>query len=143
MKPFLFFIALFIINVSFIAYQSDLSRYMQAQNFLKATAEECAAGASLYYDEEEYSEGKIIFKYDEGIKYTEDLIEKSKKCMLFDKNCEITYTIKFEDDLKGYSESKEPSITVSLKVLTKDLFRLPFLKVTQVERKAKYELPDS
>lgn len=142
MKAFLFFLGLFIINVSFIAYQSDLDRYVQAQNFLKATAEECAAGASLYYNEEEYSEGKIIFKYEEGIKYTEDLIEKSKKCMPFEKNCKITYTIEFEDDFKGYQRSKNPSVTVSLKVLTKDLFRLPFLKVNQVERKSKYELPD-
>ena len=57
MKVFLVFIGLMLVNITFIAYQGDLHRYLRIQEFLKATAEECACGAAQYYDEEAYSRG--------------------------------------------------------------------------------------
>ena len=138
MKVFIVFLGLLIINLSFLSYHEDMSRYIQAQTFLKALAEECAAGASLYYDEEKYSEGKMIFLYDECRKYTEATIEESKSRMPFSKDSGFQYQISYEDDLHGSGEI--PAVIVEIKVNTEDLFRLPFLEWTEITRKAKYEL---
>jgi len=147
MKVFVVFIGLLMINISFIVYQADMGRYLQAQTFLKAVAEECAAGAALYINEEDYSNGKLIFNYNEGIKYSNYIIEDSKKRMPFPEQSKITYDIKFEDDFLGYSagdgtlSNNTPSVTVKVEVETEDLFRLPFLEVDNVSRIAKYEVP--
>ncbi len=141
MKVFIVFLGLFIINVSFLSYQGDMGRYVQCQTFLKAVAEECAAGAALYYDEEAYSEGEYYFYYEEGQKYIAHIIGESKKKMSLPQNSNITYEVSFQDDYLGYEGETIPSVTVSITADTEDLFHLPFLEVTQVKRAAKYELP--
>jgi len=50
MKVFIVFLGIFLINISFLSYQGDMGRYVRCQAFLKAVAEECAAGSALYYD---------------------------------------------------------------------------------------------
>lgn len=151
MKVFIIFWGLLIVNISFVVYQGDMSRYVQAQVFLKAIAEECAAGSALYFNQEEYSDGRFIFNYDEGRKYTEYIIGESQKRMPFVKGSIVSYDIHFQDDLQGYEDNdgnrlsgrKEvPSVTVELKVDTEDMFRLPFLEICHVTRMAKYELPE-
>lgn len=149
---------LLIINVSFLSYQGDLGHYVRCQAFLKAVAEESAAGAALYYDEEAYSSGKFQFNYDEGRNYIDYFIEESKKEMPLPPDSIITYEVSFQDDLLGYEDetgagmsdgsggedaSAEdiPSVTVGITAETGDLFRLPFLEVTEVKRTARYELP--
>ncbi|WP_027398260.1 hypothetical protein [Anaerovorax odorimutans] len=141
MKTFIVFVGILIINISFIIYQGDMNRYVQAQNFLKATAEECASGAALYYDENLFSEGKMVFKYSEGIKFIENFLNETENKMPFENCSKIMYSIVFEDDLQGYKEDSNPSVEVILKVETEDFFRLPFLNINNVERMAKYELP--
>jgi hypothetical protein len=144
MKVFIVFMALLIINVSFLSYQGDLGRYVRCQAFLKAVAEECAAGASLYYDEDAYSDGQLRFKYEESRAYIEHILEKSTQEMPLPRDSELDYSVAFQDDHLGYeAESPEdiPSVTVELTAKTEDLFRLPFLAVTEVKRAARYELP--
>ena len=150
MKVFIVFIGLLIINVSFLSYQGDMGRYVRCQTFLKAVAEECSAGAALYYDEAAYSGGQFQFNYEEGRKYIKYLIEESKREMPLPRNSIITYEVVFQDDYLGYEGGpnkadgdggENPSVTVELTAVTGDLFRLPFLKVTEVRRAAKYELP--
>lgn len=132
------------INVSFLTYQGDMGRYVRCQTFLKAVAEECAAGAALYYDEASYSDGKLQFYYEEGRGYIEYIMEESKNDMPMPKDSVITYDVVFQDDYLGYEETgeeKNPSVTVEITAATKDLFRLPFLEVTEIKRAAMYELP--
>lgn len=143
MKILLIFTAILVINMSFIVYQGDMNKYMQAQTYLKITAEECAAGAALYFDEEYFSQGKMVFNYDEGEKYIKYLIEQEESRMPFPKGSKMTYSLGFEDDLQGFEKEPIPAVTVRLKVETEDLFRLPFLTVTSVERGTKYELPEA
>lgn len=144
MKVFIVFLGLFLINVSFLAYQGDMGRYVRCQTFLKAVAEECAAGAALYYDEAAYSDGKIRFYYEEGRSNIEYIMRESKKEMPLPQDSVFTYDVVFQDDYLGYEEvegENNPSITVEITAATKDLFRLPFLEVTEIKRAAKYELP--
>ncbi|HVI39403.1 MAG TPA: hypothetical protein VM577_01990 [Anaerovoracaceae bacterium] len=141
MKVFIVFLGLLFINVSFLSYQGDLGRYLQCQTFLKAVAEECAAGAALYYDEAAYSDGQFRFYYEEGRKYIEYLVEESKREMPLPQDSVITYEVDFQDDYLGYEEEDNPSVTVELTAATEDLFHLPFLEVREIKRAAKYELP--
>lgn len=136
MKVFIVFLGIFLINITFLSYQGDMGRYVRCQAFLKAVAEECAAGAALYYDEDSYAEGKMRFYKDEGRKYIEYIIEESGKEMPLPAGSDITYEAVFQDE-----GAEIPSVTVELTAATEDLFRLPFLKVTEIKRAAKYELP--
>ncbi len=136
MKVFIVFLGVFLINISFLSYQGDMGRYIRCQAFLKAVAEECAAGAALYYDEDAYSEGRMCFYRDEGRKYIEYIIEKSCKEMPLPAGSGIRYEALFQDE-----GVEIPSVTVELTAKTEDLFRLPFLDVTEIKRESKYELP--
>ncbi|MDD2189587.1 MAG: hypothetical protein PHV71_03255 [Eubacteriales bacterium] len=141
MKVFIVFIGMLIINMSFMSYQGDLSRFVRCQIYMKALAEECAAGASLYYDEAAYSEGLMYFRNEECRKYIDYIIKESETEMPLPKNSILTYEVSFEDDTQEH-ESKDniPSVTVVITAKTGDVFGLPFLKVTEVERASKYEL---
>lgn len=149
MKIFIIFMGLLIVNVSFFSYQGDLGRYVRCQAFLKAAAEECAAGAALYYDEAAYSDGQFRFKYEEGLEYIEYILEGSREEMPLPQDSIVTYEAAFQDDYLGYGDGDGtgggagniPSVTVKLTAVTRDLFRLPFLEVTEIKRAAKYELP--
>ncbi|NLP29845.1 MAG: hypothetical protein GX363_01800 [Clostridiales bacterium] len=140
MKVFIVFIGLLILNVTFITYQGDLNRYVQLQNYLKAVAEECASGASLYYDEEAYSEGLMVINRVEAIKYVEDRVGRAFDSLNLEEKESLSYDIEIIDDSSG--ESLSPYVIVTLRLNTNDLFRLSFLKVNRVVRSAKYELVD-
>ena len=157
MKVFIVFCGLMIINISFLSYQGDMGRYVHSQTFMKAVAEECAAGAALYYDEEAYSDGCFQFRYEAGIEYIEYILKEAECRMPLPESSKLTYRVSFQDDNLGYEdrtlepdskangtyESKPgiPSVTVEISAETEDLFHLPFLEVTHLKRKAKYELP--
>lgn len=158
MKVLIIFFGILLINISFLVYQGDMGRYVRCQSFLKATAEECAAGAALYHDEYAYSDGQLKFYYEEGKRYIEYIIEESKAEMPLPQDSGITYEVLFQDDFLGYEPDPNietgggtgigtdktemnPSVTVELTAATEDLFRLPFLSVTELKRAAKYELP--
>lgn len=145
MKVFIVFIGIFMVSVSAIVYQGDLGIYGHEQLLIKEAAEECAAGSSLFLDNEEFSKGNIVFDYAKGINYTENYlayITRNSKAL---SNGVVQYKMEFEDEKRGYSPSnaeKIPAITVKISVVTEDLFRVPFIKVTSLERSARYELPE-
>lgn len=141
MKVFIVFMALLIVNITFMVYQSDAGKYERIQNFLKATAEECAAGAALYYDESFYGDGELVFNYKSGEEYIDYLLQGIRTSSPMENDTKITYQLVYEDDYTGYRKEEIPSVTVTLKASSKDIFRLPFLTVKEVTRRAKYELP--
>lgn len=130
MKTFLMFLALFIVNMSFVVYQGDLNRYIRLQTFLKATAEEAACGAALYYDEEAYSRGFMVINQTEGEKYLAELLLQAEEKL----------DLKGEFTLAGEIEAGDKDVVVTLELNCEDLFRLPYLKKDKVLRSAKYEL---
>lgn len=145
MKVFIVFLGLFIVSASAIVYQGDLGVYNHEQLLLKEAAEECAAGASLLLDQEQFSKGSIVFDDEEGENYTENYLAYIKRNSKALSNGVVHFEMGFEDEKRGYSPSnveKIPAITVKIKVATADLFRVPFIKVTSLERSARYELPE-
>jgi hypothetical protein len=141
MKVFLVFLAMLIVNTTFVVHQGDLNRYVRLQTFLKALCEEAAAGAALYYDEESYSHGFMVINQEEGEKYIDYLIVKAKDSLNLDGNENLTADIEIVDEENGVLElGMWPSVTVTLYLNSRDLFRLPFIKREQVIRSARYEL---
>ena len=143
MKVFIVFIALLIVNMTFITYQGDLNRYVRLQTFMKAVAEEAAAGAALYYDEVAYSNGSMVINREEGEKYIEYLLTRAEQTLDLKEGESLTAEMEVMDDGSGAAEQGvSPSVTVTLLLTFADLFRLPFLSREQVVRSAKYELAD-
>ncbi|MGI6732838.1 MAG: hypothetical protein ACOX4J_01500 [Anaerovoracaceae bacterium] len=143
MKVFIVFIALLIVNMTFITYQGDLNRYVRLQTFLKAVAEEAAAGAALYYDEVSYSHGSMVINREESEKYLEYLLTQADQILDLEEGESLTAEMEIIDDESGAAEEGvPPSVTVTLRLTVSDLFRLPFLSREQVVRSAKYELAD-
>ena len=142
MKVFLVFFGLLIVNVSFMVYMGDMSVYVHDQKTLKAVCEECAAGAALILDEDEYAEGRLVFDEDACYGYAEDHIAyalKSTGMAGDDFECSLT----FEDDERGYSEGnteRYPSVVCRVSVDTGEIFHTPGLSLTRLERTAKYEV---
>ncbi|MDR0425338.1 MAG: hypothetical protein LBH39_07830 [Clostridiales Family XIII bacterium] len=148
MKVLVVFLGLLTMLSSMLFYQGDMGRYTRGRAFLKALAEECAAGAALYFDESEYAEGRLVFNQDEGMKYISHLLENTQMPpelkALGAPSCEAL----FYDDESGYGQdvgghaiASSPSVAVKLSIHTEDIFRLPFLSVIYIERQAMYELP--
>jgi hypothetical protein len=150
MKTLLVFLGLLLICAGFVFYQNDMGRYMRAQTALKALAEECAAGAALYFDEEAYAVGRMIFNEAESRAYIAHMLATSGVPAPDAKAAgPVAADIFFYDDRGAYGGSagpfgviSHPSVVVRLRVATKDVFRLPFLTVTALEREAMYELPN-
>jgi hypothetical protein len=135
---------------AFVFYQNDMGRYMRAQTALKALAEECAAGAALYFDDEAYAEGHMIFNETEARAYIAHMLTTSGVPSPDVRAAgSVAATVSFYDDrgsygavLGAFGVVMHPSVVVKLRVETEDIFRLPFLTVTALEREAMYELPN-
>ena len=141
MKVFLVFLALFLVNITFLVYQGDMNRYVQIQAFLKAVAEECAAGASLYYDEEEYGRGKMVIDKGEAMAYGDYIVSRAEGDPSLGGRGSLSWDMEIVDDnSEETGEGNSPSVTVRIHLNTPDLFRLPFLEVCQVSRDARYEI---
>lgn len=147
MKILIVFFGLLTVHAGFLVYHGDLGRYVRCQAELKALAEECAAGAALYYDQEEYARGKFVFMEKDGQRYASFLLAQAKHKMSLPSGSLLDYEMRFQDDRNGYeprSDGKHyPAITVTLTADTGNLFTLPFFEVRQVVRATKYELPHS
>jgi hypothetical protein len=149
MKTLLVFLGMLLICAAFVFYQGDMGRYVRAQTALKALAEECAAGAALYFDEEAYAEGRMIFNEEEARAYIAHMLATTGVPAPDAKAAgPIAATVSFYDDRGSYGERvgafgviNHPSVVVRLRVATEDIFRLPFLTATAIERETVYELP--
>jgi len=136
------FLGLLIVNVTFIAYQGDMSHYLRVREFLKATAEECACGAAQYYDTEAFSRGAMVINEEEAEKYVAYITQKAEQVLAGGSGGTLAYEMNIEGQggPGGGEPSGSPAVVVKLTLTTADLFRLPFLKAEQVARAAKYEL---
>lgn len=130
MKVLIIFFAITILNTSFLIYQTDMNSYIRENTFIKAVAEECAAGASLFYDEEALSEGYYVFNREECEKYVQYIIEKN-----FPDTENIAYEIVYYDT-PGLSDT---GIEVNILSKDKDRFRLSYLEKSSIKRGAYYE----
>ena len=101
MKVFIIFFAMLMINVSFLSFNSDMDRYVKLQTHLKALAEESAAGASLFYDREAYSQGVIRINQNSANAYIEFLLGKAKEHYSVFMEGNITIKTIYFDDLNG------------------------------------------
>lgn len=161
MKVLIVSLGLLLVGVTFVIYQGDMSRYLQIQTFVKAVAEECAAGAALYYDEEAYSRGSMVIRQEEAVKYIDHLVEEAADQLRLSEGEGISYELQIAGEKGGMRllgegggtdtpgenggdspAGQSPWVEVTLRLKTKDLFRLPFLKAEQVVRSGKYELAD-
>ena len=147
MKVFIVFLALFTVGLSFTSYQGDMSAYVHMQTVLKEACEECAGGAALLLDMEEYGNGRLVFDQEQGRKYAEKYTEHILKDALKGNVKSAVCTLKFKDDkVNDFAASDPeysypyPAVTAVIELETEDLFGLPFLSVTEVERQACYEL---
>ncbi|MDR1136314.1 MAG: hypothetical protein LBL49_09095 [Clostridiales Family XIII bacterium] len=149
MKVLIVFLGLLTLFSSTVFYQSDMGRYTRGLVFMKTLAEECAAGAALYFDEEAYADGRLVFNKGEGTEYIEYILADTKLPYELKTGEKPSYEVLFYDDDSGYGQMiygfgavHSPSVLVKLSVHIDDVFRLPFLSVTSIERQAMYELPE-
>jgi hypothetical protein len=149
MKSLIVFLGMMLICAAFVFYQNDMGRYMRAQTAMKTLAEECAAGAALYFDAEAYAEGRMVFNEEEARAYIAHMLASSGVPLPDVKTAgPVAATVSFYDDRGSYGAAigsfgvvTQPSVAVKLRVATEDIFRLPFLTVTELERETMYELP--
>ena len=150
MKIFIVFLAMMLVLTSFIAFSADLDRYMKLQGHVKALAEECAAGASLFTDETRYAAGDMVIDHDDAIAYVAFLCDASITGDPPFRGGVIGYSMEIFDDEKGYTgldryglRKHKPTVAVSLIYTSpRDLFRLPFLSAYSVSRTATYQWED-
>jgi hypothetical protein len=150
MKALIVGMGMLLICAAFVFYQNDAGRYMRAQTALKALAEDCAAGAALCRDEEAYAEGRMVFDEDEARACVAHMLARSSVPAPDARAAgPIVADVSFYDDRSSYGGragtfgvASHPSVVVRLRVATADIFRLPFLNVTVIEREAMYELPN-
>ena len=158
MKPFLFTIAMVILYSIFLIYQTDNNSYIRQLENLKYVADECAGAASLYYDEELFSKGLIVYNQEEGKKAIEYILKTSLKTesdltplsnsywqeqieyeVYFLDNSNTTFPVMFVDNRTSYNKLiTEPTIIVTVDA-GKPRFRLSFLKPERVIRTSAYE----
>lgn len=143
MKVFIVFIAFLIVNTTFITFAGDLNRYVRLQTYMKAAAEEAAAGAALYYDEEAFSRGMMVINREEGEKYISGQIAQIERNLDLKEGESLRAEVEVVDDREGAADpGAPPAVTVTLCLTVTDLFRLPFVCREQVVRSARYELAE-
>lgn len=79
MKPLISGIAIIIIILFMLVFQVDNYNFRLQSNFLKHCADEASNSALLFYDENEFKNGKKIFKESDGIKVIEHVIQSYLK----------------------------------------------------------------
>lgn len=141
MKVLIIFLGLLALDVCFMSYQGDIEKFVRQQAMLKFMAEECAASAATFLDTEKFAEGDIVFDYVEGKRYTEEFIEFTKEKVGWEGT--VSFDLVYEDDLQGYqmeNVEENPAVIAHLTLEAEDLFRLPFLTLTKMERSTRYQL---
>ena len=145
MKTFIVFLALVLVFVSFLAFTSDMDRYVKLQDHLKILAEDCACGSSLFSDEREFAAGRLVIDQSDAEGYVAFLIRKAQECMPPLAEGRISAKLTIYDDEKGYDGAAaygfspgRPGAVVTLTYTGPDMFRLPFFSVTKVTRTAVY-----
>ncbi|MCR5481456.1 MAG: hypothetical protein K6F52_01485 [Clostridia bacterium] len=143
MKIYIVFLAMLLAGITALSYNSDMMKFVYEENLLKAVAEECASGAAMLQNEDAYSEGQTVFEEAEGLEYAQNHINYALSKKNGVKSFEVS--LEFEDDEKGYSEKNSmliPTVTATVTMKCEDIFRLPFITVSEVTRTSAYELKE-
>jgi hypothetical protein len=127
MKIFLVFLALLILMTAAMSYAADMNGYVSLQRRLKALAEECAAGASLFTDPESFADGTVSIDEDDAYAYAEFLISKANE-----NTGPLTGVFGVSLSFDG------PTVTACVSFSGEDMFRLPFVNIRYAERTAAY-----
>jgi hypothetical protein len=149
LKVFIVFMALLVLNVGFLGHSADMDRYARLQRQLKWLAEEGASGAALLRDEAEYSAGRLCVDRQAAEGYIAYLLEHHQSQLLSDPSSAISAHMEVYDEKKGYEGADAygipetgPAVALRLEWDGPDLFRLPFLTVTHLERTVTYQWSD-
>lgn len=76
MKVFLTFMALFIVNVNMMVFHDDLRIYNSIKGDIESAAENCAHGASTYFDLKKYAEGSLEYDRDQAVSLVNDVMAR-------------------------------------------------------------------
>lgn len=146
MKILIVFLGILLINVSFLAFDSDMDRYEKLQVVLKAAAEEAAAGAALCQDEAQYGKGFLVIDSRAAEEYAAFAAADVERRLPEPMGAKVNYEMKIFDDAKGYDgiencgvSGESPAVWIRLTATGKDLFRLPFVSQTVTKRSAVYQ----
>ena len=139
-----------LVLTSFLAFSSDMDRFVKLQGHLKALAEDCAAGAALFTDEERYAAGEMVIDPADAEALVVFLTEQGAQGDPPLRGGEISYSMQIFDDEKGYVglenyglRKRKPTVVVTLTYSSpRDLFRLPFLSAYTATRTATYQWED-
>ncbi len=66
MKVFLTFAALFTVSVNMMVFHDDMRIYNGIRGNIESAAENCAHGASTYFDLESYADGSLVYDRDQA-----------------------------------------------------------------------------
>lgn len=148
MKPLIFGSALIVLFTMFLVFQNDNNTYLRYQEKLKYVAEEASNSAMLFYDEDEFGNGRKIFDLTKGNQIINMLLQSNLKdadettCIVyyFDDSGKrrkyengvlkeeenFLFNFLFTETLTGYQKLiTEPTVIVTL--VGKGKFRLSFL----------------
>lgn len=145
MKTFLVFCAALLLQVSFLAHYSDLNRFALLQKEVKVLAEECASGAALQLDEASYALGRLVIDEGRAQAFVEEAKERARRSGLLALGGRLRSELVLFDDEKGYAgcqiyglPPEVPGAAVAVTYEGEDLFRLPFLSLNRLSRRAAY-----
>lgn len=147
MKPLITGLALIIVFSIFAVFQNDNNTYLRQLEYIKYTADECAATANLYYISKDYHNGKKVFNRDECEKAIRDIIvtnlslnddlsplsqsywtDKITYNVYYYDDSNTIYPFLFTDSLTGYMSSiNKPTVIVTI-TAGRPRFRLNFLQ---------------
>jgi hypothetical protein len=144
MKPFIIGVAALLLSLIFYLFLHDFNMNRQAFEDLKVVCEEASVAGALFIDQEEYSEGRIVFNQAESIKAIEAVI---KTMLRLDDNMmptpesywqeQVTYRTYFYDD----SNTVYPYLFVDPETGYTHLIKSPYVVVTINAGEGRYTLP--
>ena len=73
MKVFLTFAALFTVSVNMMVFHDDMRIYNGIRGNIESAAENCAHGASTYFDLESYADGSLVYDRDQAAKLIDNV----------------------------------------------------------------------
>ena len=91
-----------------------------------------------------YGAGEIRFDYETGREFATGFVDYRIRGM--EGVEDIRLDLNFEDDYTGYqpgSPTGVPAVTATLVLECEDLFGLPFLTVTSLQRQSRYEIQEN
>lgn len=132
MKNFLVFMAMLIINLSFLTFRSDMNRCIRMQARIEKFAAECAMGATQILNPEAYSLGDMDCELEAAQSYVEYMVEKFNKSDTLAGRGRLSAVLDIAEAGEGIT------VEVTVNYSGQDMFRLPFLHLSTFEKTGVY-----